>query len=44
MKTVGTCAWWICVRVKSTMYSLLVTVVSVAVRIVSIFFRKKFGG
>jgi len=44
MKTVGTCAWWTCVRVKRIMYSLLVTVLSIAVRIVVIFVRKTFGG
>ena len=40
----GTLAWWICVRAESSiMYLLLVTVVSVAVRILVIFVRKNVG-
>jgi len=32
MENVGTCVWWIRVRVKSTMYSLSVAMESVAVK------------
>ena len=43
MENAGTCACWIFVWVKSIMYSCLVTVVSVAVRILVILVRKNFG-
>ena len=42
MENAGTCACWICIRVKSIMYSRLVMMVSVAVRILVIFIRKSF--
>ena len=42
MENAGTCACWICVRVKSIMFSCLVTVVSIAVRILVIIVRKNF--
>ena len=43
MENAGTCACWICVWVKSIMYSCLVMVVSVAVRILVILVRKNFA-
>ena len=40
MENVGTCVWWICVRAKSIMYSLLVAVEPIAVKILVVFVRR----